>query len=665
MRLRIKSVLGVLLILMASIASAETPEQNCQATKNLIAGTYANCLHEAQYPKRKTALRASSASLSGIRRCKNQFNSDWQEIIDQTTKSGASCFDAAQTGSYFREEIDAVVQEVATLLGKFVKLGSQASTCRATKNRIAGSYLFCRQKAESRFARNEDSSKYDALISLRCESQFEKDWNKIIRRTRKAGAQCYDDALSSGDFKSILDEHSNQVAEELSGNRLTLTGSPLVLTAGGASGNLTITNSSTKIIATNIASNFTGTALAGKVTESVNSCSRLVPGASCILTFSPGNSSVAETSFLIQGSNTLPVTASISIVNETTPTISVSGAPLSLTVNGSAGDLTITNLSVTTTATNISSDFSGTALDGNVTETGNTCASLAPGSTCTLTFTPGSSLVSVTDFDIQGSNTLPVVSSIEVRSGSTLLSVSPSSGSATGGAGVTLSGTGFTGATSVTFGGIAATSVNVVNSTTITAVTPAHAVGAVDVVIDTPAGGATLVNGYTYETTAVGQAVQGGTIACLNGGLQNLIASSSDNSSGMEFGGSGVAVGVTAQSDSDGASNSAAIITSVGVGSYAASLCDSFEVDSQGNTPCQVGNICYNDWFLPAKDQLGCLYSNNGAIGGFGGILYWTSTESAATPEMFSWVNSFHNGMPQLSIKNVLNSVRCVRSFVP
>jgi fructose/tagatose bisphosphate aldolase len=78
-----------------------------------------------------------------------------------------------------------------------------------------------------------------------------------------------------------------------------------------------------------------------------------------------------------------------------------------------------------------------------------------------------------------------------------------------------------TGATGVTFGGSAATSVNVVNSTTVTAVTPAHAAGAVDVVITTPSGSATDTNGYTYLTTAVGQSAYGGKIACLNGSLNN------------------------------------------------------------------------------------------------------------------------------------------------
>jgi len=40
----------------------------------------------------------------------------------------------------------------------------------------------------------------------------------------------------------------------------------------------------------------------------------------------------------------------------------------------------------------------------------------------------------------------------------------------------------------VTFGGTAATGVTVVNATTITAVTPAHAAGVVDVVVTTPGG---------------------------------------------------------------------------------------------------------------------------------------------------------------------------------
>jgi len=66
--------------------------------------------------------------------------------------------------------------------------------------------------------------------------------------------------------------------------------------------------------------------------------------------------------------------------------------------------------------------------------------------------------------------------------------VSPAGGLAAGRTAPTISGAGFTGATGVTFGGTAATAVVVVNPNTITATSPAHAVGTVDVRVTTPNG---------------------------------------------------------------------------------------------------------------------------------------------------------------------------------
>lgn len=67
-------------------------------------------------------------------------------------------------------------------------------------------------------------------------------------------------------------------------------------------------------------------------------------------------------------------------------------------------------------------------------------------------------------------------------------SVSPSTGLAAGGTAVTISGTGLTGATGVTFGGTPATAVVVVNPNTITATSPAKAAGTYDVRVTTPNG---------------------------------------------------------------------------------------------------------------------------------------------------------------------------------
>ncbi|UAK31851.1 IPT/TIG domain-containing protein [Nocardia asteroides] len=77
-----------------------------------------------------------------------------------------------------------------------------------------------------------------------------------------------------------------------------------------------------------------------------------------------------------------------------------------------------------------------------------------------------------------------------------LASVDPGSGPESGGNTVTLSGTEFTGATAVDFGGTAAISFTVMSSTEISAVVPAGT-GAVDVTVTTPGGDSNSV-GYTY-----------------------------------------------------------------------------------------------------------------------------------------------------------------------
>lgn len=365
----------------------------------------------------------------------------------------------------------------------------------------------------------------------------------------------------------------------------------------------------------------------------------------------------------------------------TDATITVTGSPLTLITDGSTGTLTINNTSLLVAATNITSNFTGTALDGNVTETGNTCASVAPQTSCTLTYTPGSTVIAQTDFTIQGSNTNAVTAAIQIDAASIIDTISPSSGPASGGTGVTLTGSGFTGATGITFGGIAATSVNVVDSNTVTAVTPAHATGAVDVVITTPSGNGTKANGYTYLTTTVGQSAYGGTIACLDGGLNNLIAATTDNNTGIRWGGNGVET--LATSSTDGAINTAAIVNcltttagggcpgNIAVNTYAAGICSTYEVDSQGNTPCQAGFTCYSDWYLPAPDQLNCLYQDRGTIGGFVTTTgdtsrYWTSKE---TGPFYAYNIFFDTGTPGAAGKGLRDGnpsrVRCVSSFTP
>ncbi len=70
---------------------------------------------------------------------------------------------------------------------------------------------------------------------------------------------------------------------------------------------------------------------------------------------------------------------------------------------------------------------------------------------------------------------------------------------------MTITGTGFLAGATVSLGGTAATGVTVVNSTSITATTAAHAAGAVNVVVtNSDAQSGTLTNGYTYTTSTGG-----------------------------------------------------------------------------------------------------------------------------------------------------------------
>ncbi len=85
------------------------------------------------------------------------------------------------------------------------------------------------------------------------------------------------------------------------------------------------------------------------------------------------------------------------------------------------------------------------------------------------------------------------------RSAPTVVAVTPNQGPTAGGTGITISGSGFVTGATVTLGGAAATGVSVASATTITATTPAHAAGSVDIVVTNPDSQAgVLSNGFTY-----------------------------------------------------------------------------------------------------------------------------------------------------------------------
>ncbi len=116
--------------------------------------------------------------------------------------------------------------------------------------------------------------------------------------------------------------------------------------------------------------------------------------------------------------------------------------------------------------------------------------------------------------------------------------INPVAGQLSGGASVTVTGTGLLGTTKVMFGSVAAVSYSVVSATAITAVSPAQAPGAVDVTVTTTSGtsGASAADQFTYEVAPAITAISP-VAGPLTGGTSVTISGSNfTGASGVSFG---------------------------------------------------------------------------------------------------------------------------------
>lgn len=128
--------------------------------------------------------------------------------------------------------------------------------------------------------------------------------------------------------------------------------------------------------------------------------------------------------------------------------------------------------------------------------------------TCTLPAkSAGAYTVAVTNPDLQ-SGSLP--NAYTYVAAPTVTSVSPTEGDAGGGTAITITGTGFVTLATATVGGVTCTSPSVVNSTTLTCTTGAHAAGVTSIIVtnpDTQTG--TGSNLYTYTAAFSPEDVSG------------------------------------------------------------------------------------------------------------------------------------------------------------
>ena len=250
------------------------------------------------------------------------------------------------------------------------------------------------------------------------------------------------------------------------------------------------------------------------------------------------------------------IATNITIINATTVTVTVPAhaagvVDVSLTTNAGTNTLTSAYTYVVppnltfitppfgTTLGGTSVTLNGTGLTGTtaVTFGGISATGIVVNSDTSVTVTSGAhsaGLVSATLTTPGGTSTLTNV--FTYITPPQLTSLSPVAGTTLGGTTVTITGTNLDGTTDVTFNGSNATGVVVVNNTTVTAITPSHLAGAVDVGLTTSVGTSTLNNGYTYVTPPVLASISPPTGSTLGGTTVSLIGTGLTGLTGVTFG---------------------------------------------------------------------------------------------------------------------------------
>lgn len=166
----------------------------------------------------------------------------------------------------------------------------------------------------------------------------------------------------------------------------------------------------------------------------------------------------------------------------------------------------------------------------------------------------------------------------------------------------------------------------------------------------------------------VGLNYEGGVIFYVdNTGQHGLICAPNDQSSGIKwYNDSYTTTGASDQTIGSGNSNTIAIVTNQGNGSYAAKLCADLTIGG------------YNDWYLPSFSELNLMMKNLGCSTNFGfpwnagtTYHYWSSSESSSTAALtvnYNIVNSASTWIlgsitSGSFYKNSLYRVRAIRSF--
>ncbi|MFA7296399.1 MAG: IPT/TIG domain-containing protein [Dehalococcoidia bacterium] len=241
-------------------------------------------------------------------------------------------------------------------------------------------------------------------------------------------------------------------------------------------------------------------------------------------------------------------------ITATTPANTVAVGPVSVTVvnpGGASGALTSAyTYGVSTNPLSVTSiaPISGSVNGGTVVTVNGT--GLSSVSSVQFGGVPGTSLSVVSDSKVTvvtparsagpvaltviaggSSTTLPNGFVYSTAPAITLTTVTPSSGTTSGGASVTLTGTGFASGMTAAFGGSLGTNLVVISPTQATVTTPARAAGVVEVTVGLPGGdSASLPSAFTYQATGTISApmpAQGFALFVFSGGTNQQLVTAS------------------------------------------------------------------------------------------------------------------------------------------
>lgn len=265
----------------------------------------------------------------------------------------------------------------------------------------------------------------------------------------------------------------------------------------------------------------------------------------------------------------------------------------------------------------------------------------------------------------------------------TISTIGTVSGPRTGGTSVAITGTNFQNGASVTFGGIAAASLTVNSSTSITAVTAARVQGPATIVVtNSDTGSVSRNNGFTFNYIVGDTGLGGGTIfyvdatgftvsgsACATqciylewapanwndpsnpSATDPTLALTSDADHSVNASGTaGVTLGTGFQNTRD-------LITAYPKNAYAGDISGAaYRANLYAGSDSSAGQ-----WFVPSQNELNLMYQSSiRADGGFQGGRYWSSSFCCGT---VAWWQSLGDGTQSGNFNRAGYKVRPIRAF--